>query len=313
MRYRFGPDYPDATYVPHGFPELTADLGEVVMNYATAGSPDSPALVLIPGQTESWWGYEASMKILQADFQVFAIDLRGQGRSSRTPGRYTLDNIAGDVVRFIQIVVGRPAFVSGLSSGGVISAWLSAFAPPGLVKACVYEDPPLYASQVSPACGQGIRQAIGPMFARFAKFLGPQWSIGDWEGFLADAAGTTVNLTASGDAAPPAPPQTLKEYDPEWGHAFWTGSVYAGCDHDLMLTKVKTPVLLTHHSRHVDARSGRLLGAMSDIQAGRVKERVEATGQPFDYQSFPQMGHSMHGQDPELYARTVTAWLLAAR
>ncbi|MGE0045543.1 MAG: alpha/beta fold hydrolase, partial [Hyphomonadaceae bacterium] len=115
MSYRFGPDFPDITYVPHAYAEKSADLGEIAMNYATAGSAQSPALVLIPGQTESWWGYEAAMKILEADFQVFAIDLRGQGRSTRTPGRYTLDNIAGDVVRFIQIVVGRPAFVSGLS------------------------------------------------------------------------------------------------------------------------------------------------------------------------------------------------------
>ena len=29
------------------------------------------------------------------NFEAFAVDLRGQGRSSRTPGRYTLDNIGG--------------------------------------------------------------------------------------------------------------------------------------------------------------------------------------------------------------------------
>lgn len=309
MRYRFGPDFPDVTYVPHDYPEQTVDLGEVVMNYATAGSASSPALVLIPGQTESWWGYEQAMKLLEADFQVFALDLRGQGRSSRTPGRYTLDNIAGDVVRFIQIVVGRPAYISGLSSGGVISAWLSAFAPPGLVKAAVYEDPPLYASQTSPACGPSIRETIGPVFARYAKYLGPQWSVGDWEGFLADMAGAAVNLAGPGRAPSPEPPQNLKEYDPEWGQAFWTGTVYAGCDHDVMLRQVKTPVLLTHHSRVVNEQTGRLMGALSDIQAGRVRTHVEAAGQRFDYQSFPQMGHAMHAQDPGLYARTVTDWI----
>jgi hypothetical protein len=26
------------------------------------------------------------------------------------------------------------------------------------------------------------------------------------------------------------------------------------------------------------------------------------------YQSFPKMGHSMHGQDPELFAKTVVEW-----
>jgi len=45
------------TFVPHGYPEQTADLGEVAMNYAVTGSPSNPALLLIPGQTESWWGF----------------------------------------------------------------------------------------------------------------------------------------------------------------------------------------------------------------------------------------------------------------
>ena len=43
--------------------------------------------LLIPGQTESWWGYEQAMPLLAERFQVFAVDLRGQGRSTRTPGR----------------------------------------------------------------------------------------------------------------------------------------------------------------------------------------------------------------------------------
>jgi pimeloyl-ACP methyl ester carboxylesterase len=311
MSYRFGPDFADVTYIPHDYPEHTVDLGEVTMNYATAGSPDSPALVLIPGQTESWWGYEAAMKILEKDFQVFAVDLRGQGRSSRTPGRYTLDSIAGDVMRFIQQVVGRPTFVSGLSSGGVISAWLSAFAPPGLVKACVYEDPPLYASQTSPACGPSIRESIGPIFELMARYLGPQWSVGDWDGYVAAMSGSPVALAAPGRAAASEPPQNLKEYDPEWGQAFWTGTVYVGCDHDIMLKQVKTPVLFTHHMRIVNPENGRFFGAISDTQVARVKQHIEAAGQTFDYVSFPTMGHAMHSIDPALYATTVTGWLQA--
>jgi pimeloyl-ACP methyl ester carboxylesterase len=101
----------------------------------------------------------------------------------------------------------------------------------------------------------------------------------------------------------------MKEYDPEWSQAFWSGSVYEGCDHDLMLKQVRTPVLFTHHFRNVDEKSGRLFGALSDVQADRVKELVTATGQPFEYQSFPTMGHAMHGQDPALFAATVTKWI----
>jgi pimeloyl-ACP methyl ester carboxylesterase len=135
---RYGPHNPAETYVPHKYEEQLFDTGEVLINYATAGKSSSPALLLIPGQTESWWGYEAAMDLLKDDFEIFAVDLRGQGRSGRTPGRYTLDNMGNDLVRVIQSVIGRPAIVSGLSSGGVLSAWLSAYAPKGLVRGAHY-------------------------------------------------------------------------------------------------------------------------------------------------------------------------------
>ena len=80
----YGPDAPDKTYGPHSFPECSIDLGEVTMNYVVTDNASLPALLLIPGQTESWWGYEKAMGLLERHFQCFAVDLRGQGRTTRT-------------------------------------------------------------------------------------------------------------------------------------------------------------------------------------------------------------------------------------
>jgi len=204
-------------------------------------------------------------------------------------------------------VIERPTIVSGLSSGGVLAAWLSAYAPPGLVLAAHYEDPPLFASEVTPAYGHSIRQSIGPMFAMWSKYLGDQWSVGDWAGMAASAASELPPWMAS-FAPPQQPPQNLKEYDPEWGRAFWTGTVGASCDHARMLQAVKVPVLFTHHFRRVDETTGFVMGAISDLQAGKVRAIIEEAGQPFDYRSFPQMAHSMHGQDPQLFADTLSGW-----
>ena len=306
---RFGPHNPDATYVPHAFAEQLADLGEVQMNYATVGDASKPALLLIPGQTESWWGYEGALPLLAEHFNAYAVDLRGQGRSTRTPGRYTLDNMGNDLVRFLDTVVGRPAFVSGLSSGGVLSAWLSAYAKPQQVIAAHYEDPPLFSSQVGPATGQGIRQGIGAMFHLWSTYLGDQWSIGDWDGVVA-AAPDFLPPWMQGLFSPPAePPQNLKEYDPEWGRAFWTGAVAASCDHERLLRSVTAPVLLTHHFRRVDDETGVLMGALSDVQAARVRQLLGEAGVAVDYRSFESMGHSMHGQDPNLFTETLVDWI----
>jgi pimeloyl-ACP methyl ester carboxylesterase len=310
--HAFGPHAPDDTYVAHDFDEQLFDVGEVEINYATAGDASRPALLLIPGQTESWWGYEPALPLLADHFQVFAVDLRGQGRSSRAPGRYTLDLIGNDLVRFIDGVIGRPTIVAGLSSGGVISAWLSAYAKPGQVVGAYYEDPPLFASDVRPAVGQSIRQSIGPIFAVMAKYLGDQWSIGDWDGMVAalqtELPEWMTVLAGAFGMGDGGPPQELKEYDPEWGRAFWTGAFYASCDHERMLRSVTVPVLFTHHFRMIDEATGALMGASSDLQAARVRQLVTEAGQPLEYVSLPTTPHSLHGSDPQLYVDTLVGW-----
>jgi len=311
QRFRYGPENPDITYVPHKYDEQLVDIGEVVMNYATVGSPDKPAIVLIPGQTESWWGYETAMGMLSDYFQVFAVDLRGQGRSSRTPGRYTFDNFGNDLVRFITFVIARRVVVSGLSSGGVIAAWLSAYAPPGMIHGAHYEDPPLFACELTPAFGPGIRQASVNIWELFSTYLGDQWRIGDWEGMVKaarDVFGDFWPMVETAFQLGPEPSQTLKEYDPEWAKAFVTSSVGASCDHARMLTRVKCPVLFTQHISQVDEKTGNLMGASTIRQVDQVERLVKNAGQPFTRLSFPQMGHFMHSQDPELFVRILVDW-----
>jgi pimeloyl-ACP methyl ester carboxylesterase len=320
---KYGPHVPEKTYVPHNYPEHLFDTGEIQLNYATAGTPDLPALVLLPGQTESWWGYEPAIDLLKKHFQVFAVDLRGQGRSSRTPGRYTFDNFGADIVRFIAFKVRRPAIVSGCSSGGVITAWLSAYAPPGLVRGAHYEDPPLFASEVSPEVGHSIRQTpLSSMMRLMPNYLGDQWQIGDEEGLgKAQAEHMQAVMTPQiGQAmakfmGPPAPPeaagarqQMFKEYDPEWGRAFTSGTVGASCDHARMLAAVKCPVLFTHHFRWTDPKTGWVVGAISDLQAARVRELVSGAGQKITYKSLPEMAHAMHGADPKQFLEILSEW-----
>ncbi|HWD29595.1 MAG TPA: alpha/beta hydrolase [Rhizomicrobium sp.] len=294
------------TFVPHAYEERLADLGEIAMNYAEAGSPSAPALLLIPGQTESWWGYEKAMALLAEDFHVFAVDLRGQGRSSWTPGRYTLDNMGNDLVRFIATVIGRPVVTSGCSSGGLLSGWLSAFALPGQLRGAVYEDPPFFSSETRPLIGQSIRQTIGPIFRHNATYLGDQWRVGDWEGMRRAAAISEVPFLRMIPFGP-EPPQNMKEYDPEWGRAFWEGTVAQSCAHETLLSQVKVPVLLTHHARNV-MENGNLMGALSDLQAAKVRELVTAAGAKIDYESLPDAAHAMHAADPERFAKVVGDW-----
>lgn len=114
-----------------------------------------------------------------------------------------------------------------------------------------------------------------------------------------------------GQTGPPSldapPPQNMQEYDPEWARAFYTGTATVGCDHARMLSSVRVPVLLTHHYHDTDPETGRLMGALSDLQVQRAKELITA-GQAFETLELPGMAHQMHQQDPELFTNTIVEW-----
>jgi len=93
---KYGPHVPDQTYIAHAYSEQLFDTGEIALNYATAGSSHLPALLLIPGQTESWWGYEPAMSLLKDNFHVHAVDLRGQVARSGLQGATRL-TISGTI------------------------------------------------------------------------------------------------------------------------------------------------------------------------------------------------------------------------
>jgi predicted esterase len=50
------------------------------------------------------------------------------------------------------------------------------------------------------------------------------------------------------------------------------------------------------------------MGALTDLQAARARQLIEAAGQTVQYQSFPTMGHAMHQQDAKLFAATLVEW-----
>ena len=201
-------------------PNTSSTPAQLSLNYATAGEASKPALLLVPGQTESWWGYEAAMELLQDRFQLFAgstLERPGPIRSDAGtlyPRQYGQRPGAAHPGRdrptdHRQRVVVRRGPV-GLAS---------AYAPPGFVRAAHYEDPPLFASETNPAYGHSIRQAIGPIVRGCGQntlATSGAWAIGPaWPPKCGERA-----AAVDGGLRPAAePPQNLKEYDPPSGDA----------------------------------------------------------------------------------------------
>ena len=128
-----------------GYEEKRFNTGEIEINYVV-GPNNGPPLVLIPGQGADWTTYRKVLPLLSEDYHVYAVDVRGHGKSDWTTGDYSFTSIGRDFTTLLENVVHEPAIISGNSSGGLIALWLAANRP-YLVKGIILEDPPLFSAQ----------------------------------------------------------------------------------------------------------------------------------------------------------------------
>jgi len=85
---------------------------------AGSGTPMSPPLLLIHGFGASTDHWRKNIAELQTDFQVYAIDLLGFGRSSKPDWVYSGQLWQEQLCEFIQQVIGQPVVLAGNSLGG---------------------------------------------------------------------------------------------------------------------------------------------------------------------------------------------------
>jgi pimeloyl-ACP methyl ester carboxylesterase len=120
--------------------EKTFDTGTVSIHYAEGPSGGKP-MVLLHGVTGRWQHFLSNLPEFSFRYHTYALDLRGHGKSGRTPGAYRIENYAQDVVAFLHQRVAEPAILLGHSLGAMTAIQAAADAPER-VAAVVLEDPP---------------------------------------------------------------------------------------------------------------------------------------------------------------------------
>jgi pimeloyl-ACP methyl ester carboxylesterase len=92
--------------------------------YAHVGDGDapSPPLVLIHGLSDSWRSFEGVLERLEPQVRAYALSQRGHGDADRPTAGYRTDELAADVVEFLDLVgIGRAVLV-GHSMGASVAA-----------------------------------------------------------------------------------------------------------------------------------------------------------------------------------------------
>jgi 3-oxoadipate enol-lactonase len=104
------------------------DVGELKTHYALTGDR-RPALVLSNSLGTDFSLWDPQMTELQRHFRILRYDTRGHGKSSTTPGEYTVEQLGRDVLALLDSLVLDRVHFCGLSLGGMIGMWLGIHEP----------------------------------------------------------------------------------------------------------------------------------------------------------------------------------------
>jgi 3-oxoadipate enol-lactonase len=104
------------------------------MHYELDGPTNAPALVLSNslGTNLSLW--DPQLPVFAKTFRLLRYDSRGHGRTSATPGEYTVEMLGRDVLQLLDALNLDRVNFCGLSVGGMTGMWLAVNAPKRLTK-----------------------------------------------------------------------------------------------------------------------------------------------------------------------------------
>lgn len=308
-----------------GYVEKTARVNDITLSYSE-GPDNGPPLVLLHAQFLDWFSYSRVLPVLAKSFHVYDIDYPGHGRTV-TPSDYpmTANRIGTDLGDFIEKHIGKPVFITGNSSGGLLAVWLAANRP-NIVKAALLEDPPLFSSEYPQikrtiayrafeTSYKGARAHTRDFLLYWihgnAKFF--ERNVGKGTPFLLTEAVKIYRANNPGQSAQIGLISNdtirllvrgLDEYDPRFGAAFYDGTWNTGFDHAAALRKIDCPVLLVQ-ANYAFLADGTLDGAMSKDEADRAVSllqngrylKVDAT-------------HVVNLDKPELFSQLIRSFFL---
>ncbi|MEU4421658.1 alpha/beta hydrolase [Actinoplanes sp. NPDC024001] len=312
-----------------GFRHEAVDLDGVTISYGK-GPDNGRPLVLIPAQMATWATYDAVLPALAERFTVYAVDVRGHGNSSWTPGDYSWASVGRDLRLFLERVVQRPAIISGNSSGGIIALWCAANVP-AHTAAIVLEDAPVFSLEMprfrdrdrfvhdglvhavdvladfeKRHLAEYFRGQVLPVSERRSKRL-PDWFVDlldrKVQRYERRHPGEPSGLSAwwlPGNIGELF--RSLSMFDPDFARAFVDGRFYGDFSHAAALRAVSCPLLLLHATWHRFAAHG-LVGAMDDDDARRVRELAPQTV----YRRIPA-NHVIHRYRPRQFVEALNAF-----
>jgi pimeloyl-ACP methyl ester carboxylesterase len=93
----------------------------VCLHYAESGNSEGQPVVFLHGWPDSWFTFSRVLRALPAEIRALALDQRGFGESDRPQSGYTIPEMAGDVVAFLDALGIERATLVGHSFGSFVA------------------------------------------------------------------------------------------------------------------------------------------------------------------------------------------------
>ncbi|NEP17574.1 MAG: alpha/beta fold hydrolase [Leptolyngbya sp. SIO4C1] len=147
--------------------------------YVRAGEPraNRPPLLLVHGFGASTDHWRKNIAELQADFEVWAVDLLGFGRSSKPTSGYSSALWRDQLHDFIAQVIGRPTMLAGNSIGGYACLFTAATRPESAAGAVLLNGVGAFSTAVPATEPNSFQKAVGSLIRDIVLSPIPSWFI----------------------------------------------------------------------------------------------------------------------------------------
>lgn len=282
---------------PVSFKEKVYEAGEVRINYAE-GRAGGPPIVFLHGIGRNWRDCLPLTPALSG-WHVLALDLRGHGKSSRTPDGYRISDYASDVTAFLTSVPASPPVIFGHSLGGVI-AMLVAAKHPDWVRAIIMGDSVLARDTLAHSMYQELLNGLyhvaqqgGSLHAMAERLAKLEIPIPGLPGKFAIG-----ELPGNNQASLLKWAECLQQLDPEAMQATVDGRTFQGFDPWTLLAQINCPMLVLQATPDLG-------GLMSDKEVAKIlqlRPRAQVA-------RLRLLGHALHLQRAQPVIEALSSFL----
>jgi len=145
----------------------------VRLHYEIEGREDAPWLILSNSLGTNLDMWLPQVPSLLERYRVLRYDTRGHGQSSVTPGPYSIEQLAGDVIALMDHLHIERAHFCGLSLGGMIGMWLGINRPERLNRLVLSNTsarmgaPEAYDARIQKVLKEGMEPIVSAVLDRW--------------------------------------------------------------------------------------------------------------------------------------------------